>query len=85
MGAGHNKESVARLGGPSSSNIILHSQAGTPVFASPHWGVAETIDPPEQDAGVSVATNLQGTVWHDLRALGLKDKIAGHRRLLREL
>jgi maleate isomerase len=47
--------------------------------------VVEAIDPLEQELGVTVVTNLQATLWHALRSLGLNDKISGYGRLLREL
>ena len=60
-------------------------QADTLLFPCPHWAVVEAIDPLEQELGVTVVTNLQATLWHALRSLGLNDKISGYGRLLREL
>ncbi len=59
--------------------------ADTLLFPCPHWAVIEAIDPLEQELGVTVVTNLQATLWHALRVLGIKDKVEGYGRLLREL
>ena len=60
-------------------------QADTLLFPCPHWAVVEAIEPLEQELGVTVVTNLQATLWHALRTLGIKDKIPNYGRLLRDL
>ncbi len=61
-----------------------HSEVDTLYFPCPHWAVAEQIDPLEQEFGVNVVTALQAIVWESLRRCGIKDRIDGYGRLLRE-
>lgn len=59
--------------------------ADTLLFPCPHWAVVEAIDPLEEELGVTVVTNLQATLWHAMRQLGIRDSVAGYGRLLRDL
>lgn len=61
-----------------------HPDTDTLLFPCPHWATIEAIEPLEREFGISVLTNLQTTVWHALRLCGLKDRIEGFGRLLRD-
>ncbi|AZG09750.1 hypothetical protein EGT29_18840 [Pigmentiphaga sp. H8] len=50
----------------------------------PHWAVAESLDPIEQELGVGVVGALQAILWQALRRCGVNDAIPGHGRLLRD-
>src|SRR5689334_15656507 len=61
-----------------------HPEADAIVFPSPHWPVAEAIEPLEQELGITVMTALQAIVWDALRRVGVSDSIQGFGRLLRD-
>jgi maleate isomerase len=53
-------------------------------FACPHWHVVDAIEPLEQELGVNVIASIQATLWEGMRLAGLKDKVEGYGKLLRE-
>ncbi|HLH98118.1 MAG TPA: hypothetical protein VKW08_23680 [Xanthobacteraceae bacterium] len=61
-----------------------HPDADTILLPSPHWPTAGAIEPLEREFGVNVMTAQQAIVWDALRRCGVKDKIEGFGRLLRE-
>jgi maleate isomerase len=61
-----------------------HPDADTILLPSPHWPTAGAIDPLEKEFGVNVMTAHQAIVWDALRRCGVKDRIEGFGRLLRE-
>src|SRR5262245_54953879 len=61
-----------------------HPDADSIFFPSPHWPVIEAIEPLEGEFGVSVMAASQACVWDALRLAGVKDRIDGYGRLLRE-
>ena len=46
------------------------------------WRVVSVIDRIEKESGKPVVTNTQAWVWEALRAMGMKNRIAGYGRLL---
>jgi maleate isomerase len=61
-----------------------HPDADSILLPSPHWPTADAIDTLEQEFGVNVMAAHQAIVWDALRRCGIKDRIAGFGRLLRE-
>jgi maleate isomerase len=61
-----------------------HPAADAIFFPSPHWPTIEAIEPLEREFGVSVMSALQAFVWDALRRVGVRDRIDGYGRLLRE-
>lgn len=61
-----------------------HPDADTIMFPSPHWPVIESIEPLEREFGVTVLSSIQAILWEGLRRAGIKDRIAGYGRLLRD-
>ena len=59
-------------------------EADTIHFGSAHWATAHVLDQVEQELGVSVMSSQQAIFWEAIRAAGIKDKIPGYGRLLRE-
>jgi maleate isomerase len=64
--------------------LSAHPQADAIFFPSPHWPVIEAIAPIEREFGVSVMAASQACVWDMLRLTGIRDRIDGYGRLLRE-
>lgn len=62
-----------------------HPEIDTIRLGSPHWACGAIIDQVEKELGVSVIQGSQAILWWALRSLGIKDKIGGYGRLLREL
>ncbi len=56
----------------------------TLIFGCPHWATIESIEPLEQEFGVSVVTALQAIIWEGLRLSGIDDKVNGYGRLFRD-
>jgi maleate isomerase len=61
-----------------------HREADAILLPSPHWPTIEAIEPLEREFGVSVVSAAQAAIWDGLRLAGVKDRIAGYGRLLRE-
>ena len=61
-----------------------HPDADTLYIPAPHWGIIELIDPLEQELGINVVIAIQAIVWETLRRTGVKDRIDGYGRLLRD-
>ena len=61
-----------------------HPDADTLYIPAPHWGIIELIDPLEQELGINVIIAIQAIVWETLRRTGVKDRIDGYGRLLRD-
>jgi maleate isomerase len=61
-----------------------HPDADTIMLPSPHWPTAHAIDVLEREFGVNVVAAHQAIVWDALRRCGVKDRIEGFGRLLRE-
>jgi maleate isomerase len=61
-----------------------HPEADTVHLASAHWATAHAIDAIERELGVDVMTSQQAIFWHAIRSAGIKDRILGYGRLLRE-
>jgi len=61
-----------------------HPEIDTFNFACPHWRVIDAIEPLEQELKVNVMTSLQAIAWDSMRRTGVKDRIKGYGRLLRE-
>ena len=61
-----------------------HPQADSILLPSPHWPTAGAIEVLEREFGVNVMAAHQAIVWHALRRCGVKDRIDGFGRLLRE-
>ena len=53
-------------------------------YACPHWSVVEAIEPLERELGVNVVTSITATVWEGIRLAGIKDKVDGYGRLMRD-
>lgn len=62
-----------------------HPDADAIMFPSPHWPVIDAIEPLEREFGISVMSALQAIVWDALRLTGIRERIDGFGRLLREL
>ena len=60
-----------------TAEAILISGTGLPTV-----GIVERL---EQDLGKPVVTSQTATLWHALRALGIKDPVRGYGRLLTDL
>lgn len=61
-----------------------HPEADTVHLASAHWATAHAIDQIERELKVDVLTSQQALFWASIRAAGIKDKIPGYGRLLRD-
>src|SRR3984957_8640649 len=61
-----------------------HPEADSILFPSPHWPTAGALDVLEREFGVSCMAAHQAIVWDALRRCGIKDRIDGFGRLLRE-
>ena len=61
-----------------------HPEADTIHLASAHWATAHAIEQIERELKVDVLTSQQALFWDSIRAAGIKDKIPGYGRLLRE-
>jgi len=61
-----------------------HPDADTLMLPSPHWPTAGAIDVLECEFGINVLAAHQAIVWDALRRCGIKDRIEGFGRLLRE-
>lgn len=61
-----------------------HPEMDTLYMFCPHYAVIDTIEPLEQEFGVTVMTSLQAIVWNALRRCGVDDRIEGYGRLFRE-
>jgi maleate isomerase len=61
-----------------------HPQADAIFLPSPHWPVISAIEPLEREFGVTVMAASQACVWDALRLTGVKDRIEGYGRLLRD-
>ena len=61
-----------------------HPDIDTLSYACPHWATIESIEPLEQEFGITVITALQAIIWEGLRLSGVPDKVANYGRLLRE-
>ena len=88
-GAGYAADHLGRV--PRSTAMSLARDlmkqapdADTMWMPCPHWAVAESIDPIEQEFGIHVVTAHQAITWSALRRCKVADKIAGFGRLLRE-
>jgi maleate cis-trans isomerase len=64
--------------------LHAHREADAILFPSPHWPTIEAIEPLEREFGVNVISASQAAIWDGLRIAGVKDKIVGYGRLLRE-
>lgn len=64
--------------------IREHPDVDTLIYGCPHWATIESIEPIEQEFGVTVVTALQAIVWEGLRLAGIDDRIEGYGRLMRE-
>jgi maleate isomerase len=53
-------------------------------YACPHWHVVDAIEPLERELGVNVVTSITATVWEGIRLAGIKDRVEGYGRLMRE-
>lgn len=49
-----------------------------------HWATAHAIDQIERELGVNVMTSQQAIFWNAIRTAGIRDRIEGYGRLLRE-
>jgi maleate cis-trans isomerase len=49
------------------------------------WRIVSVIDRIENDTGKPVVTNTHAWVWEALRAMGMKDRIPGYGRLLKDI
>jgi maleate isomerase len=56
----------------------------TLLYTCPHWPQVHAIEPLEAELGVNVVTSLQAIAWDGLRLAGIKDRIGGYGRLLRD-
>jgi maleate isomerase len=61
-----------------------HPQADAIFLPSPHWPVISAIEPLEREFGVTVMAASQACTWDALRLAGVRDRIDGYGRLLRE-
>jgi maleate isomerase len=61
-----------------------HPEIDTIRLGSPHWATANLIQLLEDELGVNVVQGSQALLWYALRQCGLKDRIQGYGRLLRE-
>jgi maleate isomerase len=61
-----------------------HPDADSILFPSPHWPTAEALDVLEREFGVSCMAAHQAIVWDALRRCGVRDRIDGFGRLLRD-
>jgi maleate isomerase len=64
--------------------IREHSEADTLFFPAAHWPAAGAIETLERELGINVISSAQAIVWHALRMAGIKDRVDGYGRLLRE-
>jgi maleate isomerase len=64
--------------------LLREHQADAILLPSPHWPTIEAIEPLEREFGVSVVSAAQAAIWDGLRLAGVKDRIEGYGRLLRE-
>lgn len=53
-------------------------------YSCPHYAMIGAIDTLEKELGVTVIQPLQSIVWQTLRRCGVKDRIEGYGRLLRD-
>jgi maleate isomerase len=61
-----------------------HPEIDTLIYGCPHWTSIESIEPLEQEFGISVVTALQAIIWEGMRLAGVEDKVEGYGRLFRE-
>lgn len=61
-----------------------HPEIDTISLGSPHWACAVIIEPLERELQVNVVQGTQAILWHALRTLGIKDRVDGFGRLLRD-
>lgn len=61
-----------------------HPEIDTLIYGCPHWASIESIEPLEQEFGISVVTALQAIVWEGMRLAGVDDKVEGYGKLFRE-
>lgn len=61
-----------------------HPEADTIFYPNPHWSVIDDIEEIEQELKVNVVASLQAIIWESLRKIGIRDKVSGFGKLLRE-
>jgi maleate isomerase len=61
-----------------------HPEIDTFNFACPHWRVIDVIEQLEEELNVNVMAPLPAIAWESMRRTGIKDRIYGYGRLLRE-
>lgn len=64
--------------------VRQHPEIDTILLPGPHYPVAGSVEAIEQELGVGVVSALLAITWEALRLAGIKDRIDGYGRLLRE-
>ena len=89
QGAGYPADHLGRV--PRSAAMALARElmqqapgADTMWMPCPHWAVAQSIEPIEQEFGINVVTAHQAITWAALRRCKVADSIPGFGRLLRD-